>query len=336
MKMRQPILTFPGIAAALVVAIICCTTTMLHAGVPSFQGIGDLPGGPGGGFASQADGVSADGSVVVGWSSSASGTEASVWTSDVGMVGLGDLPGGVFHSHASGVSADGSVVVGSSISASGFEAFRWTSAGGMVGLGDLPGGSFASQAFGVSADGSVVVGGGKSTSIFGEAFRWTSAGGMVGLGDLPGGGFLSQAFEVSADGSVVVGSSMPASGSWAFIWDPTNGMRNLHDVLSNLGLDLTGWTLTDVRGVSADGRTVVGLGSHPSGEPEGWIATLPAACPADVNGDGAINVLDLIDLLLCFGQPANPPCDTADINGDGATNVLDLIDLLLAFGTACP
>ena len=25
-----------------------------------------------------------------------------------------------------------------------------------------------------------------------------------------------------------------------------------------------------------------------------------------------------------------------DINGDGTINVLDLIDLLLAFGTACP
>ena len=26
----------------------------------------------------------------------------------------------------------------------------------------------------------------------------------------------------------------------------------------------------------------------------------------------------------------------SDINGDGVTNVLDLIDLLLAFGQACP
>ncbi len=48
------------------------------------------------------------------------------------------------------------------------------------------------------------------------------------------------------------------------------------------------------------------------------------------------NVLPLIDLLLCFGQPGNPPCDQADINIDGTVNVLDLIDLLVAFGTACP
>ena len=60
-------------------------------------------------------------------------------------------------------------------------------------------------------------------------------------------------------------------------------------------------------------------------------------CPGDLNGDSLVNVLDLIDLLLCFGSPTTPPCDTGqDINGDGAVNVLDLIELLLVFGTVCP
>ncbi len=58
--------------------------------------------------------------------------------------------------------------------------------------------------------------------------------------------------------------------------------------------------------------------------------------PANINGDGAVNVLDLIDLLLCFGQPAIPGCESEDVNGDGTVNVLDLIDVLLEFGTACP
>ena len=48
-----------------------------------------------------------------------------------------------------------------------------------------------------------------------------------------------------------------------------------------------------------------------------------------------VNVLDLIDLLLCFGLPAVPECEAQDINGDGTVNVLDLIDLLLQFGVAC-
>ncbi len=56
----------------------------------------------------------------------------------------------------------------------------------------------------------------------------------------------------------------------------------------------------------------------------------------DVNSDGVVNVLDLIELLLCFGQPADPPCDAADVNADGQVNVLDLIELLLAFGATSP
>ena len=60
-------------------------------------------------------------------------------------------------------------------------------------------------------------------------------------------------------------------------------------------------------------------------------------CPGDLTGDGAIDHLDLIELLACLGLPANPPCDTGqDINFDGTVNLLDLIDLLLAFGTTCP
>ncbi len=61
-----------------------------------------------------------------------------------------------------------------------------------------------------------------------------------------------------------------------------------------------------------------------------------ASCPTDINGDGSTNVLDLIDLLLCFGLPAVPGCEAEDVNTDGSVNVLDLIDLLLEFGLACP
>ena len=134
-------------------------------------GLGELPGGV---FQSSACGVSADGSVVVGWSISASGGEAFRWTEHTGMVGLGDLPGGDCSSVAYSVSDDGSTIVGEGATAhQGAEAFRWTKRSGMVGLGELPGGDFESTATDVSGDGSVVVG--RSQSAAGlEAFRWTS------------------------------------------------------------------------------------------------------------------------------------------------------------------
>ena len=82
----------------------------------SFLPLGDLPGGS---FGSGAYGISADGSVVVGFGDSGDSgdpvlTEAFRWTSGGGIVGLGELPGGGFGSVAYAVSADGGVVVGDS------------------------------------------------------------------------------------------------------------------------------------------------------------------------------------------------------------------------------
>jgi probable HAF family extracellular repeat protein len=65
-----------------------------------------------GGRESEAHGVSADGSVVVGSAHNAAGQRhAFRWTAAGGMQNLGTLPGGCCSS-AWGVSADGSVVVG--------------------------------------------------------------------------------------------------------------------------------------------------------------------------------------------------------------------------------
>jgi uncharacterized membrane protein len=145
----------------------------------------------------------------------------------------------------------------------------------MVGLGDLSGGGFNSFAWSASGDGSVLAGQGLSASGY-EAFRWTQAGGMVALGDLPGGTFFSEAKIVSRDGTLILGQGSTASADEAFIWDEVHGMRNLRGVLVNdYGLDLTGWNLSTVQGISDDNSTIVGIGTDPSGQTEAWIATIP-------------------------------------------------------------
>jgi probable HAF family extracellular repeat protein len=254
-----------------------------------------------GGDYSSASGVSADGSVVVGYDSVY--RDAFRWTQETGVVGLGSLLIGDY-SRASGVSADGSVVVGNS----GDQAFRWTQGTGMVGLGYLPGvNGFLgfSTANGVSADGSVVVGYSNGGNGFNgnliEAFRWTQAGGMVGLGVLSG-GIASYANGVSADGSVVVGYSAtdPFTGAEAFIWNSTQGMRSLQQVLTNdYGLDLTGWSLNRANAISADGLTVVGFGTNPNGLTEAWIASLDGE-PVSQPGTTPTNP------LLPTPNPSNP------------------------------
>jgi len=53
-------------------------------------------------------------------------------------------------------------------------------------------------------------------------------------------------------------------------------------------------------------------------------------CPEDLNGDGVVNVSDLLILLGAWGPCAD--CDE-DLNGDGVVNVSDLLILLGAWGS---
>ena len=61
----------------------------------------------------------------------------------------------------------------------------------------------------------------------------------------------------------------------------------------------------------------------------------PAPCPGDVNGDHAVNTIDLGGLLSHFGQGVAPGT-LGDLNGDGTVNTLDLGSLLSHFGQPCP
>jgi probable HAF family extracellular repeat protein len=103
----------------ILLAFTICLAVLLsfrHIQAASFQGLGDLAGGS---FYSGASGVSADGSVVVGYGNSESGTEAFIWDSTKGMqslytvlTGYGiDLTGWTLSS-AMDISDDGKTIVG--------------------------------------------------------------------------------------------------------------------------------------------------------------------------------------------------------------------------------
>ncbi len=342
--------------ASLMIMILLAGGTEVYAGA-TFQGVGFLTTNPYD-FESEAQGISADGSVVVGYSYNQDGyeeafrwtaggdivglgtgsdesygyaasTDGSVivgqvdgqpfrWTSGSGVVPLGHLAGGVY-AKAFSVSGDGSIVVGYDSDSPNYAGYRWTQSTGMQPLGVSGGSSINdissdgtvyvgylgneafrltstdglvplrtstggySIALGVSADGSVIVG-----NMDDQAFRWTQSDGMVGLGFLAGDG-SSVANAASGDGSIIVGAS--SDRDWtAFIWDETNGMRDLKDFLeSDYGLDLTGWTLGGAYDISADGLTIVGWGENPQGYSEGWVANL---------GTGTISTIPVPGSLL--------------------------------------
>lgn len=187
------------------------------------------------------------------------------------------------------LSADGSVAVGSAAPELIFfgSAVRWTQADGYQPLGSLPGGTDRGSANAVSADGSIVFG--SSSSARGqEAFRWTEATGMISLGDLTSSDELSSTVnDTTPDGLVAVGSS----SAGAFLWDEQSGMRELRAVLEDeFGLDLDGWSLSSARGISADGRVIVGNGTNPSGQREGWVATIPEPSTALLLAGGLLGL----------------------------------------------
>ncbi len=234
-------------------ALSALTVSSTHAG-PSFQGLGDLPGGY---FDSRAWAVSADGGTVVGrawsldpdWGNGPLGFEAMRWTARDGLMGLGGLPG-LHDSTAFGVSADGNVVVGWSNVVNGIaHPFRWTAQHGMQALPGLPGGDGSGIARGVSANGSVIVGASK-----GEAVRWTNGGVPVPLGSITGSADLSSASGVSANGSVIVGDLYNGSLAQAFRWTQEDGV-------SLLG-SLPGDAESRHPIVSGDGSTIVGQSSR--------------------------------------------------------------------------
>lgn len=281
----------------------------------SFQGLGDLPGGD---YSSNASGISADGKVVVGSSvvrlshglpsdpSSDTGLSAFYWTTDTGMVGLGDLDGR--GSTARGVSADGSVIIG--YVGAMQQAFRWTATnqmtylegatiatdvssdgtiivgevgqqasvwsetnGGWTDLGNISNNNILfEENLRISGDGSIIVGTSWSTDspdppfvsgeTYIEAFHWDAQSGMQGLGFAPGDEF-SRARGVNPDGSVIVGSTSHIVDSPYYGPVADSVMRwTLNDGMQNLGSLEGGATISAALDVSADGSIIVGISAN--------------------------------------------------------------------------
>ncbi len=205
-----------------------------------------------GGRYSIASGVSANGSVIIGFENDANfQTRAFLWKQGR-MESLGTLNNGTY-SNATGASADGSVIVGyarDGNASNQIRAFLWTQ-GRMEGLGTLNGGIF-SRANGVNADGSVIVGYATDglASVMYRAVRWTQ-GTIESLGTLNN-GTSSQASGVNADGSVVVGNAADGAS-----FNATRAFRWTQGRMESLGT-LNSGNFSDAKSVNADGSVVVG------------------------------------------------------------------------------
>jgi hypothetical protein len=81
------------------------------------------------------------------------------------------------------------------------------------------------------------------------------------------------------------------------------------------------------------GRTVGSLGGpHVGFGDDAFIVKFsPAGCPADVTGNGLVDIADLLAVISALGTSGNG--GPADVNGDNTVNNLDLIVVISAWGT---
>lgn len=194
-------------------AAVSSTSTTAHAfrwtAEGGMQDLGTL-----GGRGSFGQGISGDGSVVVGesWNAEDTDGEAFRWTEATGMQSLGTL-GGTF-SGAHVVSEDGAVIAGWSTTAtspSGLP-FRWTLESGMQPLGTLYG--QLGYPTSMTDDGGVILGIEYSPDGRVHASYWNEALGMVELDSyisslgVDTAGWVFEVARISGDGSTIAGSGL--------------------------------------------------------------------------------------------------------------------------------
>jgi probable HAF family extracellular repeat protein len=153
--------------------------------------------------------------------------------------------------------------------------------------------------------------------------RWTDDG-YEPLAPLPGPETKSFPWAVNEAGHAVGWSQLSFANTVATLW-ADGVVHDLNDLVQT-ELDITLTQAWDVN----DHGVIVGVGLFED-TLRAWILTPVIA--ADVTGDGVVDVLDLVEVILGWGpcpDPCPPTCD-ADIDGNCTVDVQDLVAVILGW-----
>lgn len=119
--------------------------------------------------------------------------------------------------------------------------------------------------------------------------------------------FASSGVSFVPEGYFALGSLIdPSQGEWYVQWSGASGIN--------------------------DARQIVCSARKGANGPIGAVLLTPiGSCPADFDGDGQVNTIDVLAFLNAWsaGDPRG------DFNGDGATNTIDVLAFLNAWGAGC-
>lgn len=181
------------------------------------------------------------------------------------------------------VSADGATVVGKQVMLPSLPGkfFSWEDGGEVETFDD----SF--EPLGGSPDLSILVG---IAPPHAGGFVWSRE---LGMRELDAGTDDPAVYPtvVTFDGRAILGGLDP----FVSIWLNGGPGISLHAYLeAEHGLDLNGWLLTRVAGISNDGRVIAGTGVNPDGDTMAWIAQLAVPVPEPAAGGIGVAVLGVL------------------------------------------
>lgn len=219
-------------------------------------GLGDLPGGK---HCSLANGISSDGSLVVGHSFREGGFSPFVWSAESGMTLLGPPTSTGRNAQCNCVSADGSLFAGAGAVAGekGYTARIWSSDGATTSLSTVWGNILA-----MSADSKTLVGTSKSRD--GRQPFVIRQEQLTTL-ELPAGFKQGTAYDITADGNVILGvafkvldTTTKANSVSEKDWREATPVRWKNGSVAAISGFTSEWNWKPM-GMSDDGSRIVGI-----------------------------------------------------------------------------
>lgn len=268
-------------------------------------------------------GISADNNIVAGMQYiSYTDYKAFKWTLEGGYDMIGNLHSE--GSRASGVSADGSKIYGWAQTSFPRTPAIWYN-NQIIFIDNTQGG----EAFGASADGNYVTG-----TLGSLGFLWSADSPLVTFPNSINTGAMSPTCVTNDGTIYGFNNTAWPPVPWgrrAFIRDNQGNMTTFNDYAESRGLpNAQAWTFYSINHATPDGNKVIGAGITPEGQDVSFLIEFSGSSPAlpgDANCDGSVDILDAITISnYILGHNPQPFCfENADINGDGEINLHDII-----------